>query len=215
MNIHLKRPNSRLFRLILTSGLIATGMVNSDYVSAESFCYQRFTQGTWSKDIHNAVVNYYLIVATENQAKPGSVFVMFRTRNNPEQLWLYGREANDPSALPQWRLYENNPSRYAPKINAIIPITTGKPIDLSGLPDVGELLVGYGLETPAGTDDKALYQEMWRNNRVRVIWTTEEERNFPNIGRKDRDGILSLCSNTNQGHSVERSEPNATYPFIL
>lgn len=208
MNFYLKPRPSWLITPLIASGLLATGYTVSSFGHSNGAltpfdvkvinpqCFP-IEQASWSGDIRKATVNYNLVISDEHRT-PAKVFVMFRLRGNPEQLWILDQGIGQDSIL-KWTRYDGKkPIAYLTAGGVVQNISTDKaPADLSSLTDVGELLVGYGLSASFFDDPHIAYTEMWQSNRVRVIWDS--------VNYLRPHG--TLCLQLNKEDHIERFEP--------
>jgi hypothetical protein len=194
MNIHLNTRSPWLLGAILASGLIAvTGHITnsfgfgvgvtfpSSWESVELMPLFDFTvdECSYSGDIHKATVKYTLVSKEEHQGKVARVFLMFKLREKPEEMWFYNED------LERWIRYDEIITRlpadyayeyivYNPNHIGVSTLSTGRPVDLSNLPGVGELWGGYGLAKAGYDPFYAPYMEMQQAQRFRLIWDSIE-----------------------------------------
>jgi hypothetical protein len=129
-----------------------------------------FNQNELRGALNQTTFDHYLIVPENDQFKRGDVFVGFRLKSRPNDLWLSkfaGTEwtVYDGSADPE--AYYLNSARLTPAMKiTIFP----QPTDLTAFSGDGELLVGYGLRNNATSTVKDSFEDMVNNRRYSVVW---------------------------------------------
>ncbi len=99
--------------------------------------------------------DHFLLVSEQDWFRDGLVYVGFRLKSNPDELWFFtGREWVNKNSDPDFPVPFNSNSSARTRFT---PITTIKlqpviqtfisnfPVDVSAFVDDGELWVGYGL----------------------------------------------------------------------
>ncbi|MEQ1636476.1 MAG: hypothetical protein ABL903_07275 [Methylococcales bacterium] len=147
----------------------------SVYTKSDQFC---LFQGEWSGDLSQTTLRYQLIVPPEDHTKHGDIFLGFRRKSAPEQLWLFGFrwDVNAIAAQPGWVQYDQKQVPLAYAMGQLLPAANtmhilDQPMNLTQFEGDGEVLVGYGLrDNDRSTTPKDSFKEMVDNNRLRTIW---------------------------------------------
>ncbi|UJP00513.1 MAG: hypothetical protein LZF64_01630 [Nitrosomonas sp.] len=175
--------------------LLGTPLAQADYEFNTKFsepgkmCFPQTSLRAEPNKFSNIMLDHYLIVSKEDHFKGGLVYVGFRLKSQPDELWLFDG-AN-------WvkRSDSDSPSPFIPREYASLPtgqlqpimhtFVSNYPIDASAFVGDGELWVGYGVssvplpkgaispcdsECPGGNTSQEIFDEMMSSGRFRLIW---------------------------------------------
>ncbi len=139
---------------------------------------------------NGVMLNHYLIVSKEDHFREGLVFVGFRSKSQPDALWLFDGEnwiKHDGTDLPNPFLPRSYVTLPTGRLQPVIPTSISNfPVDANAYIGDGEIWVGYGLSSrtvdklesgdtppassPSSETSQDIFKEMTNNGRFNLIW---------------------------------------------
>ncbi|PXW91120.1 hypothetical protein C8R34_10129 [Nitrosomonas sp. Nm84] len=121
------------------------------------------------KTFNSVGLSHYLVVPPEDHSKTGDIFVGFRLKNQPNDIWLTDGSswwaATDENIFPQkaFKVFDKLPPfAYLEVFNNLV--------DVSAFVGIGEIWAGYGLRLGEGATWWDSFEEMMRNQRFKILW---------------------------------------------
>jgi len=169
------------YLLYATSILALAGETETVLTSPGKLCFTQTSLRSELDRYDNVILDHYVVISKEHHFKEGLVFVGFRRKSRPDELWLFSGTI--------WEKYQNDlidssPVPFIPKVQTIptgqlqpiMPTTISvAPIDPSAYVDDGEIWIGYGLSSSTGTTET--FFEMIGSNRFKRIWEVGKRLN--------------------------------------
>jgi len=188
------------------------------FTSPGKLCFPQTSLRAELDRYDNIILDHYVVISKEHHFKEGLVFVGFRLKSRPDELWLFSRENN-------WVKYPNglidsSPEPFIPQVQTlptgqlqpIIPTTISMvPIDASAYDGDGEFWVGYGLNLSANSKTE-IFNDMIRNNRFKRIW--EVGKRLYSGDSSPSNICLTITEMTETDHLLRMRIPNDETPGI-
>lgn len=123
-------------------------------------------------ELTKTTLDHNLVIAENDRFKVGDVFVGFRLRSRPDELWLL-------TNYLAWPKYDDsNPIAFDPYdvvsargLQPVIPVPIiPLPLDLTAFSGDGEIWVGYGIRNNEAATVKDSFQDMLSNRRYSRVW---------------------------------------------
>lgn len=160
--------------LCTASILTLAGETETVFTSPGKLCFPQTSLRAELDRYNNVILDHYVVISKEHHFKEGLVFVGFRLKSKPDELWLFSGTT--------WVKYHNNlidssPEPFIPQVQTIptgqlqpiMPTTISMaPIDPSAYVGDGEIWIGYGLGSSTGVAE--IFFEMIGSNRFERIW---------------------------------------------
>lgn len=209
---HLKKVLSLLgcYLIGVTSISALAGETKTVFTSPGKLCFPQTNLRAEPNKYNSVMLDHYVIVPKEHHFKNGSIFVGFKLKSRPDDLWLFSgtewvKYTNDIlDSIPIQFIHQTQtPSGLQPVMPTTISIA---PIDASTYIDDGEIWVGYGLVETSGGNAFTAFNEMVNNNRFERIW--EIGKGLP-TGDSSPDHIcLTITEMVRIDHLVGTNPPN-------
>ncbi len=169
--------------LMCTASLLTlAGETKTVFTSPGMLCFPQTALRAELERYNNVILDHFVVISKEHHFKEGLVFVGFRLKSKPDELWLFSGT--------NWVKYQNDlinssPEPFIPQVQTlptgqlhpIMPTTiSSAPIDTSAYVGDGEIWVGYGLN-PSTSGVVEIFNEMIQNNRFKRIWEVGKRLN--------------------------------------
>ncbi|MEY3123267.1 MAG: hypothetical protein RI993_2092 [Pseudomonadota bacterium] len=203
--------------LCAASILTMAGETETVFTSPGKLCFPQTSLRAELDRYDNVILDHYVVISKVHHFKEGLVFVGFRLKSKPDELWLFSGTT--------WVKYQNNlidssPEPFIPQVQTIptgqlqpiMPTTISMaPIDPSAYVSDGEIWIGYGLSS--STSVAETFFEMIESNRFERIWE---------IGKRLNEGEFSpsnICLTITKMSEIDHLVgtfpiPNETGPDI-
>ncbi|WP_374563505.1 hypothetical protein, partial [Nitrosomonas sp.] len=86
--------------LLVASATQANDEINTKFTSPGEICFPQSYLYAETNNFKSVMLKHYLIVRKEDHYKTGDVFVGFRLKSQPDELWLYNGGVS-------WIMHEN------------------------------------------------------------------------------------------------------------